>query len=202
MKKIIVLFLLLVFCSCSEKYTFTEDNGALIRSDKKVYYPINNSQRYSDFGLSSKKGAILGSDIYSVKGSDEVVFAKDTYYVTEEYKSLDIAFENCEEFFFVPKADLDKDGKISERQLEKAEKLKNEDAVDFAFYVFYGREPEELGYQKGVYVGEVIAPLNIKLPLVSSYPVYKWSDADYSVEIDGTHYMLEEKWSKKIGIID
>lgn len=202
MKKIILLLLLiLLLASCSEKHTFTEDDGRLI-CDERAYYPLENSHRYSDLGLSSKIGEILGSDIYSVKNSDHVLYVGDSYYVTEEYKDLDVVLEDCGEFFFVNRIDLDKNGRINKKQLSSAEKLTDRDAVDFAFYLFYGREPKELGYVKGEYEGELIATFISDLPLVSSYPVYKWSGVDYSVEVDGVHYMLEEKWSKKIGIIN
>lgn len=202
-KAVIIVSLLTLLTACADSYTFTEgEGGALIRSDEKVFYPVGNSYRYSDLGVGSKIGAILGSDVYSVKGSDKIILAGDTYYVTEEYKSLDVAFEDCKEFLYVPSRDLDKKGRISEKYLEKAEKLTGDDAVDFAFYVFYGREPKELGFERGVYQGQIIALFDIKEPLISSYPVYKWSDKVYSVEIDGTHYTLEEKWAKKIGIID
>lgn len=200
---IVILLLLFLFCACSEQYTFTEEEtGVITRSDGKVFYPIENSYRYSDLGVGSKIGAILGSDVLSVKGSDNIILAGDTYYVTEEYKSLDVTFENCGEFLYVHRSELDKNGRVSEKYLESAEKLTGDDAVDFAFYVFYGREPKELGFEQGVYQGEVIALFDISEPFVSSYPVYKWSDKVYSIEIDGNHYTLEDKWSKKIGIID
>ncbi|MBQ7896867.1 MAG: hypothetical protein IJ323_00440 [Clostridia bacterium] len=200
---VLILLLLFCFCACSGKYTFTEEEtGALTRSDGKVFYPIANSYRYSDLGLDGKSGAILGADVYSVKGSDNIVFSDETYYVIEEYKGLDVTFENCKEFLYAPRADLDDNGRVSEKYLKKAEKLIGEDAVDFAFYIFYGREPKELGFEQGVYQGEVIALFDIDEPFVSSYPVYQWSDKVYSVEIDGTHYTLEDKWAKKIGIID
>lgn len=202
MKKIILLLLfILLLVSCSEKHTLTEDDGRLI-CDERVYYPLENSHRYSDLGLSSKIGEILGSDVYSVKGGDDVICVGDSYYVTEEYKDLDVVLEDCGEFFFVNRIDLDKKGRISKNQLAKAEKLSDKEGVDFAFYLFYGREPKELGYLRGEYAGELIATFISDLPLVSSYPVYKWSNVDYSVEVDGVHYMLEEKWSKKIGIIN
>ena len=206
MKKILLLFaLVLIFTSCSERYTFTEsDNGAITRSDGETFLPVENSYRYRDLGVGSKIGAILGADVYSVKGADSLLVAigeTEEYYISEGETFPDTLFEECTEYCYIPKIDLDKRGRISESALKRADKLTGEEAVDFSFYVFYGREPKELGYLNGVYVGEIIGTMETSLPIVSSYPVYKWSSTAYSVEIDGVHYTLEMEWSEKIGII-
>ena len=193
---IVVTLIALILSSCSSGYTFTEnEDKTLTRSDGKVYYPLENSHRYSHLGKTAKSGDVV------LLENDSIVLMGETYYVTEEYKSLDVLFEECTEYFFVPLKELD-DGRVTENAINKADKLKGTDAEDFSFYVFYGREPKELGYEKGVHQGEICALFETDLPLVSSYPVYKWSESVYSVEIDGVQYTLEDKWAKKIGIID
>lgn len=202
MKKILLILLaLLCMCSCSEKLSFTEnEDGTLNSSDGQVYYPLENSHRYSDFGLGKKVGAILGADVFSLDNTKQVLYADSTYYVKEEYKSLDVLFEDCDEYLFVPKKDLDKSGRITEKYLKPKKTLKGENAQDFSFYIFYSHTPEEEGYLNGVYVGEIVALFETDLPLYSSYPVYYWDNKAYSVEIDGTHYMIEDEWVKKIFI--
>ena len=192
----IFLACILIFVSCSSGYSFTEkDNKTLTRSDGIVYYPLENSHRYSHIGKTAKSGNVV------ILENDSIILAEGTYFVTEEYKSLDVLFEECNEYFFAPLQDLD-NGRATENLIEKADKLSGKDAEDFSFYVFYGREPKELGFERGVHQGEICAIFETDLPLVSSYPVYKWSDSIYSVEIDGVQYILEDKWLKKIGIID
>lgn len=197
MKRIFVfLFCILVFTSCSSGYTFTEnEDNTVTRSDGIVYYPIESSHRYSHLGKTAKSGDVV------LLENEGIVLMGETYYVTEEYKSLDVLFEECLEFFYVDRKDL-KEGRVTESLIKKADKLSGKDAEDFSFYVFYGREPSELGLQRGVHQGEICALFETDLPLVSSYSVYKWSEGVYSVEIDGVQYTLEDTWLKKIGIID
>lgn len=193
---IAVTLIALILASCSAGYSFTENEDKTItRSDGKVYYPLENSHRYSHLGKTAKSGDIL------ILENDSIIEVGKTYYVTEEYKSLDVLFEECLEFFYVDRKEL-KDGRITESIIEKADKLSGKDAEDFSFYVFYGREPKELGLEKGVHQGEICALFETDLPLVSAYSVYKWSESIYSVKIDGVQYTLEDKWLKKIGISD
>ncbi|MBE6701033.1 MAG: hypothetical protein E7582_03995 [Ruminococcaceae bacterium] len=209
MKKItliLTLVLILFSLSCSEKYTYKErEDGTIIRSDSTVFYPLENSYRYTDLGYGKKVGSILSYDIFPLESEDAILvkgLEEEKYYVTEDYKSLDILFEECHTFLFVNKNDLDKKSRVSEKYIEKAEKLTGKTAEDFAFYVFYGRTPEEEGYKRREYFGEIIALFDTPSFLLSSYPVYKYSPTAYSVEIDGEEYMLEIRWSREIGIIE
>ncbi len=197
MKRIFVfLVCVLIFVSCSSGFSFTEnEDNTVTRSDGKVFYPLENSHRYSYLGKTAKSGDVL------LLENDSIIAVGEKYYVTEEYKSLDVLFEECTEYFFVERKEL-KDGRITESLIKKSDKLTGKDAEDFSFYVFYGREPKELGFERGVHHGEICGLFETDLPLVSSYSVYKWSESVYSVEIDGVQYTLEEKWAKKIGIID
>ena len=202
MKKLLLLLLLLLsLSSCSQEITFSEkEDGTLVSSKEEVYYPLENSHRYSVFGLDKKISAILGADVFGVKNTDSIIFADGTYYVKEEYKELDILFEDCDEYLFVPKKDLDKNGHITQKYLKNKDTLNSKEAEDFSFYIFYSRTPKEEGYVNGVYVGEIIALFETDLPLYSSYPVYHWDNKAYSVEIDSTHYIIENEWAKKIFI--
>ncbi len=202
MKKILLLLtFLLCLTSCSEKVTFSEkEDGTLNCSNGQVYYPLENSHRYADFGLGKKVGAILGADVFSVKNAENILYADGVYYVDKEHKTLDVLFEDCDEYLFVPKKDLDENGHISSKYLKGKNTLKGKDAEDFSFYIFYSHTPEEEGYINGVYVGEIIALFETDLPLYSSYSVYNWDNRAYSVEIDGTHYLIEDEWVKKISI--
>lgn len=207
MKKIllIILSLLLLFASCSYEHSFELKEDGTLSMDSKVFYPIKNSYRFTDYGFGKKQGAVLGGDVYIIDGQETVLLVKSadsyTYYVGEQFKDFDKLFEDCTEYFFVPAKDLDKNGRIARKYAEKAKRLTGDDALDFSFYVFYGRTPEELGYKKGEYAGEIYATFDEISSLVSSYPVYKYSQMAYSVEIDGTEYLMEIDLAKKIGII-
>ena len=199
---------ILVFCafltSCGSDYAFEErEDATLLRSDGEVFYPLENSERYIDYGVGKKQGSVLGADIYGVEGGADVLLMqkgnKETYYVSEELRGLNKLFEDCDTFFYVPKKNLDKSGRISLSYKPRLE-LTLKDAEDFAFYIFYGRSPEEYGYKNGEYRGEIYATFPETDALATRYPLYYYLNLGYSIEIDGDEYMLEEEWAKKIGI--
>ena len=206
-KTLIFIFVsLILLTSCTARYTFTENpNGSLTRSDKNTFYPIESSYRYADFSERKKLGKCPSGEVWSIddEGLALLVIGENSerFYLTEEYSHLDILFEECNEYFFAPEKDLDKYGRVSEKYISEAVKLTGDEAVDFAFYIFYGRSPDEEGLGKGKYVGEIIALFDDPQYLVSSYPVYRYGKDAFSVEIDGDEYLLEEKWAKAIGII-
>lgn len=199
MKKIVAsLLLVLLLVSCADGFTFTKrEDGAIVRSDEKVFYPIDYSYRYQALGIGKKAGEILGAEIYFVKDSDDVISVDGECFVSEDYADIDAVFENCTEFLF-----LEKSKKINQRNINKADKLTGGEAEDFSFYVFYGQTPEALGYKTKEYIGEIIGVFDTDLPLVSSYPAYKLGERAYAVEIDGEVYTLDYEWSKKIGFFD
>lgn len=207
MKKIISVLLLFVFltsCGGSE-HTFEMNDDGTVTMDSTVYYPLENSHRFTDYGIGKKQGAVLGAQVYIPEGEDTVLLLRssdsDTYYVPEHLKGFDKLLEECEEFFFVPKADLDKNGRIDRKYAKKANRLTGEDAVDFAFYVFYGRPPADYGYKNGSYAGEIYAVFGETDTLVSSYPVYKYTQTAYSIVIDGEEYLMELDVARMIGIV-
>ena len=102
MKRIFVfLVCVLIFVSCSSGFSFTEnEDNTVTRSDGTVYYPLENSHRYSHLGKTAKSDDVL------ILEKDSIVVVGEKYYVTEEYKSLDVLFEECTEYFFVERKEL------------------------------------------------------------------------------------------------
>lgn len=203
MKKIFALLCcIFILSSCSSEINFIEnDDKSICLSSGEVFYPIKNTHRFSHLGGERRVGKIGSEDVFFLNKSADVIIVGDDYYVSQEHSSFDIAFEECSQFLFVPRKRL-KNGRASQSVIDNADKLTGVDAEDFSFYVFYGREPREFGFENGVHFGQILGLFETDLPLVSSYPVYKWSQSLYSVEIDGVQYTLEDKWAKKIGIID
>ncbi len=207
MKKIIPILLLLVFLtSCaSHKHTFEKREDGTVTMDSAVFYPLENSHRFTDYGMGKKQGAVLGQDVYIPEGEDTVLLLtssdSDTYYVPESLKSFDKLLEECKEFFFVPASQLDRNGRVSRKYAQKAKRLTGEDATDFAFYVFYGRAPQDYGYKKCTYAGEVYGVFPELDSLVSSYSVYRYDSDAYSIVIDGEEYLMDLDTAEMIGII-
>lgn len=206
MKKYL-LCILLILCafliSCKSEYTFREgEGGTLLRSDGEKFYPLENSERYVDYGVTKKQGSVLGADIYGVEGGEDALLMQkgeeSTYFVGESLMELNKLFEDCDAFFFVPEKDL-KDGRISFSYKPQVT-LTLKDAEDFAFYIFYGRSPREYGFDKGEYIGEIYATFPETDLLATRYSVYFYQGLGYSVEIDGDEYLIEDEWARKIGI--
>ena len=190
--------------SCDGDYTFDErEDETLLRSDGEEFYPLENSERYIDYGVGKKQGSVLGADIYSVEGTEDVLLMQrkkeDIYFVSEELRGLNKLFEDCDTFFYVPAKELNKSGRIPLSYKPRLE-LTLKDAEDFAFYIFYGRSPEEYGYKNGEYMGEIYATFPEAEALATRYSLYYYSGLGYSIEIDGDEYLLEDEWAKKIGI--
>ena len=207
MKKVLftVLSLLLLISSCSYDLDFEMQEDGTIALDDRTFYPLESSYRFTDYGKGRKQGEVGDSEVYVIDGEETVLLVKSedsyTYYVDERLRDFNKLFEECTEYFFVPEKDLDRNGRVDRKYAEKAKRLTGEDAVDFSFYVFYGRPPQELGYKKGEYAGEIYGEFDEISSLASSYPVYKYSKMAYSVVIDGTEYLMEIDLAKKIGII-
>ncbi|MBE6650796.1 MAG: hypothetical protein E7613_05740 [Ruminococcaceae bacterium] len=199
----VVLFIFLISCSSDISFTLNEDGT--LTMDGQTLYPLQNSYRYTDYGISDKIGEIEAGDIYAVKGAETVLFvsSKDTkgYYVTEKYKNLDVKLEECKEFFYVPVKDLDENGRIDREYAKSVKHLIGSDAEDFAFYIFYGRTPEELGYSEGKYIGSVFGVMEESEMLVSSYPIYQYDSISYSIVIDGEETVMDTETARLIGII-
>lgn len=207
MKKIIttILLFVLILTSCGAKHSFALNEDGTLTMDGNVYYPLDNSYRYTDYGITKKQGTVANGDVCIVEGNSTILLVQSAetsvYYVPEVFRGFDKLLEECTEYFFVPASDLDKSGRIDRSYAEKAKRLKEKQAEDFAFYVFYGRAPEDYGYTEGVYAGEIYAVFPEIDGLVSSYPVYKYSSTDYSVVIDGEETIMDTSWAKEIGII-
>lgn len=207
MKKILLfilaLSLLLVSCSSDISFVLNED-GTLIMNEETLY-PLPNSYRYTDYGITEKLGDIEIGEVFAVNSSETILYvsSKDAsgYYVSEKYKNLDVKLEECKEFFYVPAKDLDKNKRIDREYAKNANRLTGEKAEDFAFYVFYGRTHEELGYTSGEYIGEVFGVMEECEALVSSYPVYRYDSVSFSVVIDGEETVMEPDVARLIGII-
>ena len=205
MKKICILLLaLLLLTSCTPKYFIEVNDDNTLTLDGTVYYPLQNSERFTDYGY-TKLGSVLGGEVYLTKGEDTVLLLKRkdsfTYYVEEEDRGFDKPLEDCLEFFYVPLEAFDKNGRVKSSYVDGVERLKGEDAEDFAFYVFYGRPPQELGYEKCSYAGEVFGTFTELDSVVSAYSVYKYADDAYSIIIDGEEYLMEVDTARMIGII-
>ena len=205
MKKIyVLLFAVLVLTSCSPKHFIEINEDNTLTLDDTVYYPLKNSERFTDYGY-TKLGSVLGGDVFLTKGQDTALLLKRedsfTYYVTEEYRDFDKLLEECTEFFYVPLQHFDKDGRVDESYAKNVQRLKGKEAEDFSFYVFYGRPPEEYGFETCTYAGEVFGAFPELDSIVSAYSVYKYADDAYSIIIDGEEYLMEVDTAKMIGII-
>ncbi len=202
MKKLILasLILLLVLVSCAPEHTAVLNSDDTLTFDGTKYYPLKNSDSFSHIERATKVGAVLGGDVFFIEGSVTCLFKDgenhDTYYVPEACKDIEKLPEECEEFFYLPEAETG-----NKKYIASARRITGSDAEDFSFYLFYGRTPEESGLIGGKYVGEICA-LFPELPsLCLSYPVREYSPSAYSVEVDGTEYLLEVKWAREVGII-
>ena len=207
MKRIYLVFIavLLFLTACADEHSFMLNDDGTLTMDSTVYYPLENSYRFTDYGTGRKQGAVLGGDVYVVDGEDTVILVKKeksfTYYVPEELKGFDKLLEDCTEFFFVPVQALDKNGRVDRKKAEKLYRLTGEAAADFGFYIFYGRTPAENGYENGIYAGEIYGVFPETDSIVSAYSVYKYGADAYSVIIDGEEHLMEEDTAKMIGII-
>lgn len=201
----VLIAVLLLFTSCAAEHSFTENSDGSITMDTETYYPIENSYRFTDYGKGKKQGSILGADIYIPEGEDTVLLAeKDgsrTYYVPESLRGFDKPLEECTEFFFVKARDIEDDGRISRDIAESARIIKGKDAEDLAFYVFYGRPPQDYGLTECLYVGELFCTFPELDSILSSYPVYGYGRNAFSIVIDGEEYLMDEELARMMGII-
>ncbi len=201
MKKIAVfLFLIILLCACSEEYIvkLDEDSG-ILSVDGTEYYPLESSEQFASSGEMKKVGAVFGTDVY--EAGENLYYADGVYYLNAENKAFSKPFEECEAFFYIPYESLE-DFFDDVKFARNAERLTDTEAQDFSFYALYGRTPEEFGYEKGEYAGQLFGAFPEYDDFYTSYPVYRYSDSDYSVEIDGEEYILEAKWAKELGILD
>lgn len=207
MKKIylVLIVLILTLTSCAAKHTFVLNDDGTITMDETLFYPLANSERFTDYGYGKKQGAVLGGDVYIVDGNDTILFVKRDksfdYYVPEKLKGFDKPLEECTEFFYVPLQAFDKTGRVDRDFAEKSYRLTGEDAVDFAFYVFYGRPPKDYGYDQKQYAGEIYGVFSETDSIVSAYSVYKYDDDAYSVVIDDEEYLMEVSTAEMIGVM-
>lgn len=204
MKRLWVLLLALLLTSCAPKYFIEVNEDNTLTLDDTVYYPLTNSERFTDYGY-TKLGSVVGGDVYLTKGEDTVLLLKRkdsfTYYVEEKDRGFDKLLEECREFFFVPVEALDKNGRVKDSYLKRVDRLSGEEAEDFAFYVFYGRPPKDLGYETCSYAGEVFGTFSELDSIVSAYSVYKYAEDAYSIVIDGEEYLMEPDTARMIGIM-
>ena len=76
MKKILLfilaLSLLLVSCSSDISFVLNED-GTLIMNEETLY-PLPNSYRYTDYGITEKLGDIEIGEVFAVNSSETILY--------------------------------------------------------------------------------------------------------------------------------